>query len=77
VSKHAFPLFDPVFFSEVLFDFDGYTRAGLGAGYTWSLRENKQLVLSARFNNIFNTTIFEEGFRAPGHTATAGVRYRF
>jgi outer membrane cobalamin receptor len=75
-SKHVFPLFDPVIFSEVLFDFGGYTRAGLGATYTWILRD-KQLSLSARFNNVFNTTVFEEGFRAPGHTATAGVKYRF
>jgi outer membrane receptor protein involved in Fe transport len=77
VSKHTFPLFDPVFFSEVLFDFDGYTRAGLGATYTWRLRENRKLTFSARFNNVFDAAIFEEGFRAPGHTASVGVRYRF
>jgi outer membrane cobalamin receptor len=77
VSKHLFPLFDPVFFSEVLFDFDAYTRASIGASYTRTVGENKQLTFSARFNNIANAKIFEEGFRAPGHTATGGIRYRF
>jgi iron complex outermembrane receptor protein len=77
VSKHTFPLFDPVFFSQVLFDFSGYTRAGLGASYTKSVGEKRQITFSARFNNIADVTIFEEGFRTPGHTATAGIKFHF
>ena len=77
VSKHLFPLFDPVFFSEVLFDFGGYTRAGAGASYTRGVGEGKELTFSARVQNLFNATIFEEGFRTPGHTATAGIKFRF
>ena len=76
-SKHLFPLFDPIFFSEVLFNFGGYTRAGAGASYTREIGENKHVTLSARFNNIFDATIFEEGFRAPGHTARAGIKFQF
>jgi len=76
-SKYLFPLFDPVFFSQVLFEFGGYTRAGVGASYTRNVGEGKQVIFSSRFNNVLNQTIFEEGFRAPGHTATAGVKFRF
>jgi outer membrane cobalamin receptor len=77
VSKHVFPLFDPVFFSQVLFDFEGYTRAGLGASYTRHVGENKQVVFHARVKNLFNATIFEEGFRAPGATGVGGISFRF
>ena len=77
VSKHLFPLFDPVFFSEVLFDFRGYARAGAGATYTRGVGEGKELTFTARVNNLFNATIFEEGFHTPGHTAAAGIKFRF
>jgi len=76
-SKHVFPLFDPVSFSQVLFDFGGYTRAGLGASYTRSMGENKKLTFHARVSNLFNSKIIEEGFRAPGATGVGGIKLRF
>jgi vitamin B12 transporter len=77
VSRHNFPLFDPIFFSQVIFTFDGYTKADLGAGYTWRMDDSKQVTFYAKVDNILNRRIFEEGIRSPRAAAVAGLRFRF
>lgn len=77
VSKHNFPLFDPLFFSQVLFSFKGYTKADLGASYTREIGERRQVTFYGKVDNLFDRKIFEEGFRAPGATAVGGIKFRF
>jgi VCBS repeat-containing protein len=76
-SEHFFPLFDPVFFSQVIFIFKGYTKADLGASYTHKIDDRKQVTFYGKVDNIFDRKIFEEGFRAPGAIGVAGIRFRF
>jgi VCBS repeat-containing protein len=76
-SEHFFPLFDPVFFSQVIFIFKGYTKADLGASYTHRIDDRKQVTFYGKVDNIFDRKIFEEGFRAPGAIGVAGIRFRF
>jgi vitamin B12 transporter len=77
ISKHNFPLFDPIFFSQVIFSFKGYTRADLVASHSRNLGESRQLTLYAKVANLFDQKIFEEGFRAPGVSGIGGIRFRF
>lgn len=77
VSEHFFPLFDPVFFSQVIFRFKGYTKADLGASYTHRIDDRKRVTFYGKVDNIFDRKIFEEGFRAPEATGVAGIRFRF
>jgi outer membrane receptor protein involved in Fe transport len=77
VSKHNFPLFDPLFFSQVLLSFKGYTKADLGASYTREIGESRQVTFYGKVDNLFDRKIFEEGFRAPGATAVGGIKFRF
>jgi outer membrane receptor protein involved in Fe transport len=76
-SEHDFPLFDPVFFSQVIFTFNGYTKADLGVSYTRSLSERKQVVFYAKVDNLFDRRIIDEGFRAPGAVGLGGIKFRF
>lgn len=76
-SKHNFPLFDPVFFSQVLFSFQGYTKAALGASYTLPLAESRSLRFYGKLDNLLGQKYFEEGFRAPGRTGVAGAVFSF
>jgi iron complex outermembrane receptor protein len=76
-SKHDFTLFDPVFFSQVIFSLSGYTKADLGASYTRDLSEKSRVTFYGKVDNLFDQKIFEEGFRAPGLTAVGGVKFRF
>lgn len=76
ISRHRFPLFDPAFFSEVIFTFGGYTKADLGAAYTRRISERKQITFYGKFDNIFDRRIIEEGFLAPGITGIGGIRVR-
>jgi len=77
VSKHNFPLFDPIFFSQVLFPFEGHTRADLNVSYLKRLAESRTLRLYGKIGNIFGSQYVEEGFRAPGRTALAGIVFSF
>jgi hypothetical protein len=77
VGQHNFPLFDPIFFSQVIFTFKGYTKADLGASYTRRIDESKQITFYGKADNIFDRKIFEEGVRSPGVTGVGGVRFRF
>jgi hypothetical protein len=76
-SEHQFPLFDPVFFSQVITIFQRYTKADLGGSYTRSIGEGKQITFYGKVDNVFNWTVVDEGFRAPGAVGTGGVRIRF
>ncbi|HZS43560.1 MAG TPA: TonB-dependent receptor, partial [Blastocatellia bacterium] len=77
VGQHDFTLFDPIFFSEVLFNFKGYTKAALGGSYTRNLSESKQMTFYGKIDNLFNQKIQDEGFLAPKATALAGIKFRF
>src|SRR6266851_1945291 len=76
-SKHNFALFDPVFFSQVLFSFKGYTKAELGASYTLPLAESRSLRFYGKLDILLGQKYFEEGFRAPGRTGVAGAVFSF
>jgi len=77
VSKHNFTLFDPIFFSEVLFSFKGYSKAGLTGSYTRNIGESKQMTLYVKVDNLFNQVIVDEGFRNPGAVGLGGIKFRF
>ncbi len=77
VSKHNFPLFDPVFFSQVLFTFKGYTKAAVGASYKLPLTESRSLRFYGKLDNLLGQKYLEEGFRAPGRTGVAGAVFSF
>lgn len=77
VSKHNFPLFDPVFFSQVLFAFEGHTKADLNISYLKRFTESRTMRLYGKIGNIFGGEYVEEGFRAPGRTGLAGIVFSF
>lgn len=76
-SEHDFPLFDPVFFSQVITTFEGYTKADLGASYSRPIGERRQVTVFGKIDNLFDQRIVEEGFLAPGATGVGGIRFRF
>lgn len=77
VSQHFFPLFDPVFFSRVIFSFSGYTKADLAASYTRQVGERRRVTFYAKIDNLLDRKIFEEGFRAPGAVGVGGLKFHF
>lgn len=77
VSEHNFPLFDPVFFSQVLFPFEGHTKADLNVSYLKRLTDSRAMRFYGKFGNIFGSDYVEEGFRAPGRTGLAGIVFTF
>jgi len=56
--------------------FDGYTKADLFAGYERRASERATFTLFGGADNLFNAKYFENGFRAPGITARAGITVR-
>lgn len=77
VSKHNFTLFDPIFFSQVLFPFEGHTKADLNISYLKRFAESRTMRLYGKIGNIFGSQYVEEGFRAPGRTGLAGIVFSF
>lgn len=77
VSGHNFPLFDPVFFTQVLFSFEGYTKADLSVGYTRRFSTGRTLRLYVKVDNLFDRDYTNEGFRAAGRTGLAGTVFTF
>jgi len=77
VSNHNFPLFDPVFFSQTLFNFKGYTKADSTISYTRRLTPSRSLRFYAKVGNLFGSQYVDEGFRAPGRTGLAGTVFSF
>ncbi|HXF05579.1 MAG TPA: TonB-dependent receptor [Blastocatellia bacterium] len=77
VSRHNFPLFDPLFFSQVIFPFDGYFKADLGASFTRAVGERWRVTLYGKVDNLFDRRIIEEGFRAPGAVGIGGIKFQF
>ena len=76
-SSYPEPLFAPDFpFTQVLFEFDGYDRLDLTAGYTLAAGDRSEVELYLRAENVLNDTYFEDGFRTPGAVARAGIRWR-
>jgi hypothetical protein len=77
VSKHNFPLFDPVFFSQTLFNFSGHTKADLNLSYTRRFTAARSLRLYGKVGNLFGSQYVDEGFRAPGRMGIAGTVFSF
>lgn len=77
VGQHDFTLFDPIFFSEVLFNFKGYSKASLGGSYTRNVGESKQVTFYGKIDNLFDQKIVDEGFTVPGIVGVAGIKFRF
>lgn len=77
VSKHNFPLFDPIFFSQVLFPFEGHTKADLNIGYLKRFTDSRTMRLYGKIGNVFGNHYVEEGFRAPGRTGLTGIVFSF
>jgi outer membrane cobalamin receptor len=77
VSRHNFPLFDPNFFSQVLFSFEGRTKADANISYLKRLAHSRSLRLYAKVGNMFGSHYVDEGFRAPGRTGLAGTVFSF
>ena len=75
ISSHVFPLFDPIFFNEVIFRFKGYTRADVGLSFTQPISDTRQMTLYVKVDNFTGARIVDEGFLAPGVTALAGVKF--
>lgn len=76
-SEHDFPLFDPVFFSQVIVRFKGYTKADLGVNHSRSVGERRQVTFFGKVDNLFDRRIVDEGFLAPGVAGVGGIRLRF
>ncbi len=59
------------------FRFDGPARAQIGLSYRRPLREFRAIRFYGKVDNLFNQTYFENGFRTPGTTLTAGSQFEF
>jgi outer membrane receptor protein involved in Fe transport len=76
ISNYDTTLFSPLRFVPVLTRFDGYWRAGVGAGYTHSLSDRWKMRWFGRVENVFNKLYYEDGFRSPRAVALAGLRFQ-
>lgn len=59
------------------FQFQGPARAQTGLSYRKLLGEHRAMRLYGKVDNLFDRTYFEDGFRTPGITLTAGTRFEF
>jgi iron complex outermembrane receptor protein len=59
------------------FRFDGLSRAQAAVTWRHPLSEVRALSFYWKADNLFNQTYFENGFRTPGVTATAGTKFEF
>jgi hypothetical protein len=75
ISNYDTTLFSPVRFTPVIWRFDGYWRAGIGAGYTRALSDQWKMRWHGRVENVCNNPYYEDGFRAPRAVALVGVRF--
>ena len=72
------PVFENGFpFRMAELTFAGYTKADVFGSYEQRISEGIVMVLFAGGENIFNRTYFENGFRAPGAVARAGINFKF
>ncbi|MGH9627319.1 MAG: TonB-dependent receptor domain-containing protein, partial [Bryobacteraceae bacterium] len=71
VSEH------PALLSRRAFLFPGARKADLGGSYTVPLADGSSLRVSGKINNLFGSTYFENGFRAPGIWSTGGIALLF
>jgi vitamin B12 transporter len=59
------------------FRFDGPTRLNAGINYRRPFKERDAVRLYVKGDNILNRTLFENGFRTPGATFSAGTQFEF
>lgn len=80
--NHTGPYIAPVFennfpFRSAELKFSGYTKLDLFGSYERRVSERVTASLFSGADNIFNQEYFENGFRAPGIVARAGVTFKF
>jgi len=59
------------------FQFQEPARGQTGLSYRKPLREQSAVRLYGKVDNLLNQTYFENGFRSPGITLTAGTKFEF
>ena len=73
--NHTGQYIAPVF--PAFLTFDGYTKADVFLSYERLLNDRVVMTFFGGADNVFNQEYFENGFRAPGATGRAGIRFRF
>lgn len=77
-GSYIAPIFENDFpFRTAELSFPGYTKADLFASYERRVTERAVMTFFGGADNLFDAKYFENGFRAPGITARAGVLIRF
>ena len=77
-GSYIAPVFENDFpFRTAELTFAGYTKADAFASYERRLSESVTMTMFGGAENLFNVNYFENGFRAPGIVARAGVNVRF
>lgn len=76
-ARYQEVLFSPRQFRPVLFEFDGYRRLDAMASFTLSRGVRGAIEPYVRAQNILGDDYLEDGFRTPGASYWAGIRYRF
>lgn len=77
-GSYIAPIFENDFpFRTAELTFPGYTKADLFASYERRVTERAVMTFFGGADNLFDAKYFENGFRAPGITARAGVLIRF
>jgi len=59
------------------FRFGGMERGQIGLSYRRPLSEFRAIRFYGKADNLFDQTYFENGFRTPGRTITAGTQFEF
>ncbi|HVG37717.1 MAG TPA: TonB-dependent receptor, partial [Pyrinomonadaceae bacterium] len=77
-SSYAFPVFNSIDFSTIVFSFAGPKKADFGASYTLPLADDRRSFrFYAKVDNIFDRTYYENGYRTPGAAFVGGTTFRF
>ena len=72
------PVFENNFpFRQGILKFGGFIKVDSFVNYERSLTDRVALTIFAGADNLFNRKYFENGFRAPGTTARAGMTVKF
>ncbi len=64
-------------FASKIVRLEGYTKADLGASYTFKVGEKTSVELFGKGINIFDKSYFEDGYKTSGAIGTGGIKFRF
>ncbi len=77
-GSYIAPVFENNFpFRMAELKFDGYTKADIYVNFERRVSERVLAVFFGGLDNLFDQRYFENGFRAPGAVARAGVNFKF